>query len=318
MRALITGVTGQDGSYLAEQLAAAGHEVWGLLRGQRNPKRAWIEGQVPGIRLVEGDLLDQSSLQHALTTARPDVVYNLGALTFVGMSWQQPSLMTEVTGLGCLRMLEAIRAVNPAIRFVQASTSEMFGSSPAPQRETTPFAPRSPYGTAKLFAHHTTVNYRESYGLHASTAIMFNHESPRRGEEFVTRKVTAAAARIAAGRQREPLWLGNVHSRRDWGWAPDYVRALPLIAAQHEPGDFVLATGETHSVHDLVVTAFAAVGLDWERWLRIDEELYRPADVEHLQGDATRAREVLGWAPRVGFKDIVRALVRADREAVAA
>lgn len=322
MRALITGVTGQDGSYLAEQLAADGHEIWGLVRGQRNPKRAWIERLVPGIRLVEGDLLDQSSLQHAVAAAEPDVVYNLGALTFVGMSWQQPTLMTEVTGLGCLRMLEAIRAVNPEIRFVQASTSEMFGASPAPQREDTPFAPRSPYGTAKLFAHHTTVNYRESYGLHASTAIMFNHESPRRGEEFVTRKVTAAAARIAADRRRgrtpEPLWLGNVHSRRDWGWAPDYVAALPLIAAQQEPGDFVLATGETHSVHDLVRTAFGAVGLEWEPHLRIDEELYRPADVEHLQGDASRAHEMLGWRPRMRFDDIVRALVAADRAAVAA
>lgn len=318
MRALITGVTGQDGSYLAEHLATAGHEVWGLIRGQRNPKRAWIEQLVPGIRLVDGDLLDQSSLQAALVAARPEVVYNLGALTYVGMSWQQPSMMTEVTGVGVLRLLESVRAIDPAIRVVQASTSEMFGSSPAPQHEGTPFAPRSPYGTAKLFAHHTVVNYRESYGLHASTAIMFNHESPRRGEEFVTRKVTAAAARIAAGRQREPLWLGNVHSRRDWGWAPDYVRALPLIAAQDEPSDFVLATGETHSVHDLVRAAFATAGLDWERWLRIDEGLYRPADVEHLQGDATRAREVLGWKPTMQFADIVAALVRADRAAVAA
>lgn len=318
MKALITGVTGQDGSYLAEQLAAAGHEVWGLIRGQRNPKWAWIEGLVPGIRLVEGDLLDQSSLQHALTISAPDVVYNLGALTFVGMSWQQPTLMTEVTGLGCLRMLEAIRAVNPAIRLVQASTSEMFGASPGPQSEATPFAPRSPYGTAKLFAHWSAVNYRESYGLHVSCAIMFNHESPRRGEEFVTRKVTAAAARIAAGIQREPLWLGNVHTRRDWGWAPDYVAALPLMAERDEPGDFVLATGETHTVLDLVKVAFGAVGLDWEPHLRIDEGLYRPADVEHLQGDATRAREVLGWAPRMRFADVVRALVTADRMAVAA
>ncbi len=317
MRVLITGVTGQDGSYLAEQLAAAGHEVYGLLHGQRNPKRAWIEQLVPGIRLIEGDLLDQSSLQHALSASAPEVVYNLGALTFVGMSWQQPTLMTEVTGLGCLRLLEAIRQVNPAIRFVQASTSEMFGSSPAPQSEGTPFAPRSPYGTAKLFAHHTTVNYRESYGLHASCAIMFNHESPRRGEEFVTRKVTAAAARIRAGRQQE-LWLGNVHSRRDWGWAPDYVAALPVMAARDEPGDYVLATGETHSVLDLVHAAFSPLGLDWERHVRIDEALHRPADVEHLQGDASRAREVLGWKPQMQFADIVSALVAADRAAVAA
>lgn len=317
MRALITGVTGQDGSYLAEQLAEAGHEVFGLLHGQRNPKRAWIQDLVPSLQLVEGDLLDQSSLQHALVAAGPDVVFNLGALTFVGMSWRQPTLMTEVTGLGCLRMLEAIRAVDPGIRMVQASTSEMFGSSPAPQRESTPFHPRSPYGVAKLFAHHTAVNYRESYGLHVSTAIMFNHESPRRGEEFVTRKVTAAAARIAAGQQTH-LGLGNLHSRRDWGWAPDYTRALPLMAAADEPGDYVLATGETHSVRELVEAAFDAVGLDWRQHVRQDREQFRPADVEDLQGDPGHAREALGWEPTWKFADIVRYLVAADVMAVPA
>lgn len=318
MRALITGITGQDGSYLAEHLTADGHEVWGLIRGQRNPRRPWIESLVPSVRLVEGDLLDQSSLQHALTESKPDVVFNLAAITYVGMSWQQPTLMTEVTGLGCLRMLEAIRAVDPGIRFVQASSSEMFGAvRETPQTETTPFAPRSPYGVAKCFAHHTTVNYRESYGLHASTAIMFNHESPRRGEEFVTRKVTAAAARIAAGRQRE-LVLGNVEARRDWGWAPDYMRALPLLAALDQPDDVVLATGEDHSVWELCAAAFDAVGLAASRYVRTDPSLFRPADVPELLGDPGKARNLLGWAPRVTFGEIVRRLVEADTAAVAA
>jgi GDPmannose 4,6-dehydratase len=317
VRALVTGVTGQDGSYLAEQLAADGVGVWGLIHGQRNPRRAWIQGLVPGIRLVDGDLLDPSSLISALDEARPDVVFNLGALTFVGMSWRQPTAMTSVTGLGVLRLLEAVRVIDPGIRVVQASTSEMFGSSPAPQSEGTPFAPRSPYGTAKLFAHHTCVNYRESYGLHVSTAIMFNHESPRRGEEFVTRKVTAAAARIAAGRQRE-LGLGNLDARRDWGWAPDYVAALPLMAAREVPDDYVLATGESHSVRDLCVAAFAEVGLDWADYVFHDNDQERPADVEHLQGDASKARAVLGWSPMLRFADIVRELVRADVAAVAA
>lgn len=317
MRALITGITGQDGSYLAEQLAADGHTVYGLIRGQRNPKRAWIEGLVPSLRLVDGDLLDQSSLQRALVIAEPDVVFNLGALTFVGMSWDQPTLMTEVTGLGVLRMLEAIRAVNPAIRFLQASSSEMFGQvREMPQRETTPFWPRSPYGVAKLFAHHVTVNYRESYGLHASTAIMFNHESPRRGEEFVTRKVTRAATRIAAGLQSK-LALGNLEARRDWGWAEDYMRALPLIAEQ-EPGDFVLATGETHSVRELVETAFDEVGLDYRAHITRDEAMLRPADVPVLLGDASKARDVLGWEANVKFSQIVSRLIAADRIEAAA
>lgn len=311
MKALIIGVTGQDGSYLAEQLAAAGHRVFGMVRGQRNPKRAWIEQLVPGIRVVEGDLLDQSSLQHVLAEVRPDVVYNLGAVTYVGMSWQQPTLMTEVTGLGCLRMLEAIRTVNPAIRMVQASSSEQFGAvTEAPQRETTPFNPRSPYGVAKVFAHHTTVNYRDSYGLHASTAIMFNHESPRRGPEFVTTKVCRAARRCADGEQQQ-LHLGNIAARRDWGWAPDYTQALPLIAARDEPGDYVLATGEDHSVQELCEAAFAAVGLDYREYLTVDPSLLRPADVEMLRGDASKAREVLGWQPIFRFPQIVKALTEA-------
>lgn len=318
MKALVTGITGQGGSYLAEQLAADGHEVTGLLHGQRNPLRAWIENLIPGIRLVEGDLLDQSSLQRALIAAEPDVVYNLGALTYVGMSWQQPTLMTEVTGLGVLRMLEAIRAVDPQIRFVQASSSEMFGDAvESPQRETTRFRPQSPYGVAKVFAHHTTVNYRDSYGIHASTAIMFNNESPRRGEEFVTRKVTMAAARIAAGLQRE-LWLGNMDAARDWGWTPDYMRALPLIADQDQPGDYVLATGVSHTVTELCAHAFTAIGLNWRDFVRVDPGLYRPADVNHLRGCPDKAREQLGWQATVAFDEIVRRLVEHDLMAVAA
>lgn len=312
MRALITGVTGQDGSYLAEQLTRDGWEVYGLIRGQRNPKRAWIQSLVPTLRLIDGDLLDQSSLQRALVTAEPDVVFNLGALTFVGMSWDQPTLMTEVTGLGALRMLEAIRAINPAIRFVQASSSEQFGAvRESPQRETTPFWPRSPYGVAKLFAHHVTVNYRESYGIHASAAIMFNHESPRRGEEFVTRKITSAAVRIARGEQDE-LRLGNIEARRDWGWAPDYMKALPLIAARDTPDDFVLATGEMHSVRELCEVAFADLGLDYRRYVVIDDAFKRPADVNELLGDPEKARLLLGWQPEMKFRDIVGALVHAD------
>ncbi|MGH6692104.1 MAG: GDP-mannose 4,6-dehydratase, partial [Gammaproteobacteria bacterium] len=240
------------------------------------------------------------------------------ALTYVGMSWQQPTLMTEVTGLGCLRMLEAIRTVNPAIRFVQASSSEQFGDvRQTPQNEDTPFNPRSPYGVAKCFAHHTTVNYRDSYGLHASTAIMFNHESPRRGEEFVTRKVTMAVARIAQGLQHE-LVLGNMRSCRDWGWAPDFMRALPLIAEQNTPDDFVLATGMSCSVETLCRTAFEAVGLDWHKHVRADTSLLRPADVDRLHGDASKAARVLGWGATVFFPEIVRALIEHDAAAVAA
>lgn len=312
MRALITGVTGQDGSYLAEQLARDGWDVYGLIRGQRNPKREWIQSLVPALHLIDGDLLDQSSLQRALVASEPDVVFNLGALTFVGMSWDQPTLMTEVTGLGALRMLEAIRAVNPSIRFVQASSSEQFGAvRESPQRETTPFWPRSPYGVAKLFAHHVTVNYRESYGIHASAAIMFNHESPRRGEEFVTRKITSAAVRIARGQQTE-LRLGNIEARRDWGWAPDYMEALPLIAARNTPDDYVLATGEMHSVRELCEVAFADVGLDYRQYIVMDEAFQRPADVNELLGDPEKARVHLGWEADMKFRDIVEALVHAD------
>lgn len=312
MRALVTGVTGQDGSYLAEQLAAAGHTVFGMVRGQRNPKRAWIQRLVATMTAVDGDLLDQSSLQHVLAQTEPDIVFNCGALTYVGMSWQQPTLMTEVTGLGPLRLLEAIRVINPDIRMVQSSSSEQFGAvAQTPQSETTAFNPRSPYGVAKVFAHHTVVNYRESYGLHASTAIMFNHESPRRGEEFVTRKVTLAAARIARGEQRE-LRLGNINAQRDWGWAPDFMRAMPLIASRDEPGDFVLATGETHTVRELCEVAFEAAGLDYQDHLVIDPALLRPADVELLLGNPSKADAELGWTPTVTFREIVQRMVAAD------
>jgi GDPmannose 4,6-dehydratase len=314
VRALITGVTGQDGSYLAEQLAEAGHEVYGMLHGQRHQRREWIQALVPSLRLVEGDLLDQSSLQHVLAETDPQVVFNLGAMTYVGMSWRQPAVMTDVTGLGVLRLLEAVRTVNPGIHVVQASSSEMFGDvRESPQAERTAFNPRSPYGVAKAFAHHTCVNYRESYGMKVSTAIMFNHESPRRGPEFVTRKVSLAAAAIAAGKQQR-LHLGNIHARRDWGWAPDYMRALPTIAI-HEPDDFVLATGWTHTVESLCEVAFARVGLDYHDHLMVDKDLYRPADVELLQGDPSKAAAVLGWKSEVTFRDLVHRLVDHDVEA---
>lgn len=314
MRALITGVAGQDGSYLAEHLVATGHQVFGMVHGQRHPRRQWVQDLVPDLRIVEGDLLDQSSLQHVLSEVGPDVVFNLGAMTYVGMSWRQPAVMTDVTGLGVLRLLEAVRTVNPDIRVVQASSSEMFGDvRESPQTERTAFNPRSPYGVAKAFAHHTAVNYRESYGMKVSTAIMFNHESPRRGPEFVTRKVSLAVAAIARGAQQR-LHLGNIHARRDWGWAPDYMRALPIIAI-HEPDDFILATGWTNTVESLCEVAFARVGLDYRDYLMVDKDLFRPADVELLQGDATKAAAVLGWKAEVGFRDLVHRLVDHDVQA---
>jgi len=315
LRALITGVTGQDGSYLAEQLTTAGDEVFGLIRGQANPRREWIQNLVPTLRLIEGDLLDQSSLYRAITIADPEVIYNLGAITYIGVSWNQPTLMSEVTGLGPLRMLEAVHSINPDIKFVQASTSEMFGNARiTPQRETTPLAPLSPYGAAKAFAHHLTINYRESYNMHASTVIMFNHESPRRGLEFVTRKVANAAAKIASGDRKELLRLGSLTPCRDWGWAPAYMRALPPIVGRDEPGDYVLATGEAHSVKELCQVAFESVGLNHEDWIGYDPNMIRPADVPHLLGHAEKAKKLLGWEPTIRFKEIVERMVRAERE----
>ncbi len=318
MRVLITGITGQDGPYLAQRLIAAGHAVWGMVRGQLSPKWSEVTTLVPGLALVRGDLTDLSSLLYVLREVRPDAVYNLGALSFVGTSWTQPQVTAQVTGLGCLNLLDAIRFTCPAARFVQASSSEMFGDradTMAAQDELTPFAPRSPYAFAKVFAHHVTVNYRESYGLHASTAIMFNHEGPgRRGPEFVTRKVTLAVTRIAAGLQ-EQLLLGRLEPRRDWGYAPEYMAALPLMTARDEPGDWVLATGISHSVAEWCEAAFAVAGLDWKSYVVSDERFFRPAEVNYLCGDAGKAKRELGWAPETSFGDIVRRMVTADMEA---
>ncbi|MQL52650.1 GDP-mannose 4,6-dehydratase [Desulfofundulus thermobenzoicus] len=313
-RALITGITGQDGSYLAEFLLGKGYRVYGLVRRSSagNPERIrHLEGQV---HLLPGDMLDQPSLVAALDQAEPDEVYNLAAQSYVGVSWQQPLLTAQVTGLGVTHLLEAIRTVNPKIRFYQASSSEMFGRvREIPQNENTPFYPRSPYGAAKVYAHHITVNYRESYGLFACCGILFNHESPRRGLEFVTRKVSDGVARIKLGLAGE-LRLGNLDSRRDWGYAGDYVEAMWLMLQQEEPGDYVIATGETHPVRELVETAFSHAGLDWRKYVVVDPALYRPAEVELLCGDYSRARDRLGWRPKVTFAELVQMMVDADLE----
>jgi GDPmannose 4,6-dehydratase len=312
MKALITGVTGQDGPYLAGHLLSGGHEVWGMTPGQTSPKWAWLNETLPDLRLIRGDLLDLASLLSVMEEAQPDVVYNLGALSFVGTSWKEPEVTAQVTGLGCLRMLDAIRFANPHCRFVQASSSEMFGAaSVTRQNEDTPFKPRSPYAFSKVFAHQATVNYRESYGMHASTAIMFNHESPRRGEEFVTRKVSKGVAAIVAGKQGE-LRLGRLDPMRDWGWAPEYMEALPLIAGCDSPGDYVLATGESHSVEELCSVAFAVAGLDYREHVVSDERLFRPAEVGYLRGDPAKAKRELGWEARVPFPDIIRVMVESD------
>lgn len=312
-RALITGITGQDGSYLADWLLEKGYEVHGIVRrsSTENFERiAHLEGR---IQLHQADLLDQLSLIDALKTVRPQEVYNLGAMSFVPTSWQQPVLTGEFTALGVTRMLEAIHLIDPkGIRFYQASSSEMFGKVlETPQTETTPFYPRSPYGVAKVYGHFITVNYRESYNLFCVSGILFNHESPRRGKEFVTRKVTDAVARIKLGLQKE-LRLGNLDARRDWGFAGDYVRAMWLMLQQDHPEDFVVATGVSHSVRDLVDLAFGHVGLDWQKYVVQDPALTRPAEVEFLVGDATKARRVLGWKPEVDFAGLVRMMVDAD------
>jgi len=317
-RALITGITGQDGRYLAEFLHEHGYEVFGLVTGQNNPRGNAIREELSYVDLIEGDLQDMSSLIAAVEYSQPDEVYNLGAISFVALSFKQAELTANVSGLGVLRMLEAIRVVggkdNP-IRFYQASSSEMFGKvRETPQNEKTPFNPRSPYGAAKAFGHHITVNYREAYGLYAVNGILFNHESPRRGLEFVTRKVTNAAARIKLGLQHE-LALGNMESRRDWGYAGDYVRAMWLMLQQERPEDYVIATGETHSVREFVEAAFAAAGVDdWERYVTADPRFLRPTEVELLRGDASRAREALGWQPTVAFPQLVAMMVEGDLE----
>ncbi|MGA2282896.1 MAG: GDP-mannose 4,6-dehydratase [Candidatus Dormibacteria bacterium] len=314
--ALITGITGQDGSYLAEHLVSLGYEVHGLIRGQNNPRAATVRRIVPELRLIEGDLHDQSSLIAVLEATHPDEVYNLGAISFVALSFKQAINTGEITGLGVTRMLDAIRVVNPAIRFYQASSSEMFGKvRETPQNELTPFHPRSPYGVAKVYGHHITVNYRESYGLFAVSGILFNHESPRRGLEFVTRKITDGAARIKLGLESE-LRLGNLDAQRDWGFAGDYVRAMHLMLQQDEPDDFVVATGETHSVRELLEFAFTQVGLRWQDHVVVDERFLRPADVAALVGDASKARRVLGWEPTVSFPELVAMMVESDLRAV--
>jgi GDPmannose 4,6-dehydratase len=314
--ALITGITGQDGSYLAEHLVSQGYEVHGLIRGQNNPRAAVVRRIVPEVQLIEGDLHDQSSLIAALEATHPDEVYNLGAISFVALSFKQAINTGEITGLGVTRMLDAIRVVNPAIRFYQASSSEMFGKvRETPQNELTPFHPRSPYGVAKVYGHHITVNYRESYGMFAVSGILFNHESPRRGLEFVTRKITDGVARIKLGLEAE-LRLGNLDAQRDWGFAGDYVRAMHLMLQEDEPDDFVVATGETHSVREFLELAFAHVGLRWQDHVVVDERFLRPADVAVLVGDAGKARRVLGWAPTVSFPDLVAMMVESDLRAV--
>ena len=316
-RALITGITGQDGLYLGEFLAAKGYEVFGLVRGQSNPKIATVESIIPSIQLLEGDLRDLPSLIGALEIAQPDEVYNLGAISFVGLSWKQAELTGEITGMGVLRMLEALRIHTGGdmgrVRFYQASSSEMFGKvRETPQRESTAFHPRSPYGVAKTFGHYMTVNYRESYGAYACSGILFNHESPRRGHEFVTRKVTRGVARIALGLQ-ETIALGNLEARRDWGFAGDYVDAMWRMLQQDVADDYVIATGETHSIRDLLDAAFAAANIDdWEKHIEQDPRFFRPAEVDLLIGDASKARDELGWQPTMGFEELIASMVQAD------
>jgi len=316
MRALVTGVTGQDGSYLAELLLRKGYEVFGLVRRSSVKRLERIESFLDDITLVEGDLTDQSSLDSAVQEVQPDEVYNMAAQSFVPASWNQAVLTGDVTGLGVLRVLEAIRKHRPKAKFLQASSSEMFGKvRETPQNERTPFHPRSPYGVAKVFGHHITVNYRESYGIFACSTIAFNHESPRRGTEFVTRKVTQQVARIKCGLAKK-LVMGNLDAKRDWGFAGEYADGMWMILQQAEPQDFVLATGITHSIRELLEIAFASVGLNWHDYVQLDPKFLRPAEVDLLCGDATKAREKLGWQPRVTFEELVRMMVEADLESV--
>lgn len=310
--ALVTGITGQDGSYLAEFLLEKEYKVYGLERRSSQKNRDNVEHIADKIHFVSGDLLDEASLVHALREARPDEVYNLASQSFVGESWKQPVYTGEVTGLGAVRMLEAVRQVNPKIKFYQASSSEMFGATKeTPQNEKTAFYPRSPYAVAKLAAHWATVNYRESYGIFAVSGILFNHESPRRGIEFVTRKITDGIARVKAGQAKE-LRLGTLDAKRDWGFAGDYVEAMWLMLQQKEPRDYVIGTGKTHSVQEFVQAAFAYAGLDWKKYVKIDKKFVRPAEVYHLCSDAARAKKELGWTPKVDFDGLVKMMVDAD------
>lgn len=313
MRVLITGVTGQDGTILAGQCIASGHETYGLVRWTSDRAiRDALATQMPALRLIDGDLTDQESLKRALVEARPDVVFNLGALASSGQSWAQPMMMAEINAFGVLKMLEAIRWFSKDIRFVQASTSEQYGRiNEQPQSERTPFGSLNIYGVAKTFAHQATINYRDGYGLHASTALMHNHVSLRRNDYFVDRKITKAVARIKLGLQSE-LRLGNTSARRDWGWAPEYMDAWRMIAAADAPDDYVIATGESHSVLEFVYAAFCAVDLDAERHVAIDPILYRPTDVVELRGDPSHIRKTLGWSATTKFNEIVRRMVEHD------
>lgn len=323
--AFITGITGQDGQHLAEFLHGQGYHIIGMVKGQNNPRVEALQAEMPFVELVSGDLADLPSIVSAMEMAQPDEVYNLGAISFVALSFSQAELTANITGLGVLRMLEAIRMVggtqNNPIRFYQASSSEMFGQvRETPQNELTPFHPRSPYGCAKVFGHDIVVNYRESYGLHASSGILFNHEGPRRGLEFVTRKVTNAVARIKLGLQDEVV-LGNLDSKRDWGYAGDYVKAMWLMLQQDEPDDYVVATGETHSIEELVEQAFGEVGIsNWKDYVRQDAKFLRPAEVDLLIGDPSKAKRVLGWEPEVDFPALIKMMVDHDlrREAAKA
>jgi GDPmannose 4,6-dehydratase len=315
-RAIITGITGQDGSYLAELLLSKGYDVVGVVRRSSAPNLWRIQHIVDRIRLRPADLLDQLSLIRVVDEEKPDELYNLAAMSFVPASWDQPMLTGEFNAQGVTRVLEAIRQVNPKVRLYQASSSEMFGKvREVPQTELTPFYPRSPYGVSKVFAHYITVNYRESYDLFAVSGMLFNHESPRRGLEFVTRKVTDGVARIKRG-IADTLSLGNLDAHRDWGFAGDYVQAMWLMLQQDRADDYVIATGISHSVRDLVEVAFGHVGLDWRKHVRLDPKLIRPAEVEHLIGDSTKARTQLGWQPKVDFATLIRMMVDADLERV--
>jgi len=316
-RALITGVTGQDGSYLAELLLEKGYEVFGMTRRASTENLERIDHLLDKMTLIQGDLLDPHSLASALRESEPTEVYNLAAQSFVPTSWNQPVLTAEFTAVGVTRMLEAVRAVDPQIRFYQASSSEMFGKvREVPQTELTPFHPRSPYGVAKVYGHHITVNYRESYGLFAVSGILFNHESPRRGLEFVTRKITDGVARIKLGLTDE-LRLGNLDAKRDWGFAGDYVEAMWLMLQREEPVDYVVATGDEHSVREFTEIAFEHAGLNSERYVLADPTYLRPAEVDHLVGDSSKARSELGWEPRVSFEQLIRMMVDADLERLA-
>lgn len=318
-RAFITGITGQDGQHLAEFLHSKGYQVFGMLKGQNNPRALQIRDEFPYVELVSGDLADLTSLVNALEYVQPDEVYNLGAISFVAISFGQAEHTSNITGLGVLRMLEAIRMVggtqNNKIRFYQASSSEMFGKvREVPQTELTPFHPRSPYGCAKVFGHDITINYRESYGIYACSGILFNHEGPRRGLEFVTRKISNTAARIKLGVEKE-LVMGNLDAKRDWGYAGDYVRAMWMMLQQPEPDDYVVATGEAHSIEEFLTLAFEEVGLDdWHNYVRQDPRFFRPAEVDLLIGDPTKTRDKLGWVPEVDFPTLVKMMVKNDME----